>query len=187
MRASLTGFSYAERRAARLRGGHSVAGKSGWEKYTWKVHDEGTPGSVTRSQGFRAGLLPGQADGRFIARFDPQYCADCPCCENLCRVQYQQRVGRTLCMRARRIKGSAAALEAPSPGHPHPSAGLKHRPIPEKRIPHQQAADQRLDPVADDDLSCRRNGQFASPAPLSHQKGRTGPQERTSRWDISHL
>jgi hypothetical protein len=93
-----------ELRATRMRGGHSAADKWGWEEYTWEVDDEGTPVSVTCPQGCKADLLPGRAEGRFIARFDPDCCADCPFFNNLCRVQDRKRVGPTLYVQARTIQ-----------------------------------------------------------------------------------
>jgi hypothetical protein len=93
-----------ELRATRMRGGHSAPDKWGWEEYTWEVDDEGTPVTVTCPQGCRAELLPGRAEGRFIARFEPEYCADCPFLNNLCRVRDRQRVGPTLYVQARTIE-----------------------------------------------------------------------------------
>jgi hypothetical protein len=68
------------------------------------VDNEGTPVSVTCPQDCRADLVPGPAEGRFIARFDPERCADCPFFNNLCRVQDRQRVGPTLYGQARTIE-----------------------------------------------------------------------------------
>jgi hypothetical protein len=85
-----------ELRATRMRGGRSAADKWGREEYTWEVNDEGTPTRVTCPQGCKADLLPGQAEGRFIARFDPDCCAECPFFDSLCRVQDRKQVGPTL-------------------------------------------------------------------------------------------
>lgn len=93
-----------ELRATRMRGGRSAANKWGWEEYTWEVDGEGTPTSVTCPRGCKAALLPGQADGRFIARFDPECCADCRFFKNLCRAQDRRQVGPTLYVQARTIE-----------------------------------------------------------------------------------
>ncbi|MFO7743023.1 MAG: transposase [Anaerolineae bacterium] len=93
-----------ELRATRMRGGRSAADKWGWEEYTWEVDDEGRPIRVTCPQGCTAGLVPGQAQGRFIARFAPECCADCPFFKNQCRVQDRQRVGPTLYVQSRTIE-----------------------------------------------------------------------------------
>ena len=93
-----------ELRATRMRGGRSAADRWGWEEYTWEVDDEGTPVSVTCPQGCTAGLVPGRAEGRFIARFAPECCRDCPFLDNLCRVQDRRRVGPTLYVQARAIE-----------------------------------------------------------------------------------
>ena len=93
-----------ELRATRMRGGRSAADKWGWEEYTWEVDDEGTPVSVTCPQGCTAGLVPGRAQGRFVARFAPECCRDCPFLDNLCRVQDRKRVGPTLYVQARAIE-----------------------------------------------------------------------------------
>jgi len=93
-----------ELRATRMRGGRSAADKWGWEEYTWEVDDEGTPSRVTCPQGCKAALLRGRAEGRFIARFDPECCADCPFFNDLCRVQDRKQVGPTLYVQARTIE-----------------------------------------------------------------------------------
>lgn len=93
-----------ELRATRMRGGHSAADRWGWEKYLWEVNDEKTPSGVTCPQGCRAALLPGQVEGRFIARFDAECCADCAFFGGLCRVQERCRVGPTLYVAKRTIK-----------------------------------------------------------------------------------
>ena len=93
-----------ELRATRMRGGRSAADKWGWEEYTWEVNDEGTPVGVTCPQGCRAALLPGQAEGRFIARLDAECCGECPFFGNRCRVQDRSRIGPTLYVAKRTIK-----------------------------------------------------------------------------------
>ena len=68
------------------------------------MNDEKTPSGVTCPQGCRAALLPGQVEGRFIARFDAECCADCAFFGGLCRVQERCRVGPTLYVAKRTIK-----------------------------------------------------------------------------------
>ena len=93
-----------ELRATRMRGGHSAADTWGWDEYTWEVDAEGTPVRVTCPQGCEADLVPGQAEGRFIARFDPECCARCSFLNHLCRVQDRPRAGPTLYLQARTIE-----------------------------------------------------------------------------------
>jgi hypothetical protein len=93
-----------ELRATRMRGGRSAPDKWGWEEYTWEVSNEGTPIGVTCPQGCRAELVPGRAEGRFIARFDAERCAVCPFFANVCRVQDRSRAGPTLYVRQRTIE-----------------------------------------------------------------------------------
>jgi len=95
---------HVELRATRMRGGHSAANTWGWEEYTWEVDEEGIPVCVTCPQNCEADLVPGRAEGRFIARFDPECCADCPFLNNLCRVQDRPRVGPTLYVQARTVE-----------------------------------------------------------------------------------
>jgi len=91
-------------RATRMRGGRSAADRWGWEEYTWEVCDDGMPTSVTCPQGCRAALLPGRAEGCFIARFEAARCAACPFFGLLCRVRDRRRVGPTLYVKRRTIK-----------------------------------------------------------------------------------
>jgi len=93
-----------ELRATRMRGGRSAADKWGGEQYTWEFDDEGRPVAIICPQGCRAALVPGQAEGRFIARFEGACCADCPFLNDLCRVQDRPRVGPTLYVQARAIE-----------------------------------------------------------------------------------
>ena len=93
-----------ELRATRMRGGRSAPDRWGWEKYTWEVNAEGTPVGVTCPEGYKATLLPGQAEGRFIARLDAECCADCPFFGNLCRVQARSGVGPPLYVTRRTIE-----------------------------------------------------------------------------------
>lgn len=70
----------------------------------WEVDEEGTPVGVTCPQRCEADLVPGRAEGRFIARFDPECCARCSFLNHLCRVQDRPRVGPTLYVQARTIE-----------------------------------------------------------------------------------
>lgn len=91
-------------RATRMRGGHSASDRWSWERYSWEVSDEGTPVGLTCPQGCKAALLPGRAEGRFIARFDAERCAACPFLRRTCRVQDRTRVGPTLYAERRTIQ-----------------------------------------------------------------------------------
>lgn len=91
-------------RATRMRGGRSASDRWGWERYTWEVRDEGTPVGVTCPKGCKVALLPGRAEGRFIARFDAERCAACPFFSQTCRVQDRRWVGPTLYAQRRTIE-----------------------------------------------------------------------------------
>lgn len=91
-------------RATRMRGGRGRPDRWGWKEYTWEVSDDRTPMSVTCPQGCRAALLPGRADGRFIARFEAEDCAACPSFGQMCRVRDRARVGPTLYVKRRTIE-----------------------------------------------------------------------------------
>lgn len=93
-----------ELRATRMRGGHSAPDRWGWERYTWEVNEDRTPGNVTCPQGITAELLPGQAEGRFVARFDAECCATCPFFGQVCRVQDRTQVGPTLYVKRRTLE-----------------------------------------------------------------------------------
>ncbi len=91
-------------RATRMRGGRSAADRWGWEEYGWAMGEGGTPTHVTCPQGCRVGLLPGRKEGRFIARFKAEHCADCPFLDTMCRVENGVRVGPTLYVSERTIE-----------------------------------------------------------------------------------
>jgi hypothetical protein len=91
-------------RATRMRGGHSASDRWGRESYTWEVKDDGTPIAVICPQECRAALLPGRAQGRFIARFDAQRCGACPFFRQVCHVQQRKRVAPTLYVMRREIQ-----------------------------------------------------------------------------------
>jgi len=93
-----------ELRATRMRGGHSASDRWGWEEYTWQVEEDGTPLNVTCPRGCQAVLRPSRAEGRFIARFDAECCAECPFLGQMCRVQDRARVGPTLYVQQRAIQ-----------------------------------------------------------------------------------
>lgn len=93
-------------RATRMRGGRGRDDRWGWEEYAWEVSDDGRPMSITCPQGCRTKLLPGRADGRFIARFEAEDCATCPFFGQMCRVQDRARVGPTLYLKRRTIEAA---------------------------------------------------------------------------------
>ncbi len=93
-----------ELRATRMRGGHSRPDRWGWDEYRFEVRDDGSPVSITCPQGCQAPLLPGRADGRFIARFEAEACAKCPFFGQACRAQDRSQVGPTLCLQRRTIE-----------------------------------------------------------------------------------
>lgn len=95
-----------ELRATRMRGGCSAPDKWGWDRYTWEVNDAGRPLSVTCPQGCRARLLPGKAEGHFIARFGPKACTACPFFGEACRVQARVWAGPTLYVKRRAIEAA---------------------------------------------------------------------------------
>ncbi|MFQ5859806.1 MAG: transposase [Anaerolineae bacterium] len=92
-------------RATRMRGGQSAADRLGWEAYTWTLDDDGRPVRVTCPHGQTVELEPGQADGRFIGRFDPDICATCPFFNRECR-GHPRRAGPTLYVTWRSIKAA---------------------------------------------------------------------------------
>jgi len=91
-------------RATRMRGGHSASGRWSWERYGWEVSDEGMSVGLTCPRDCKVALLPGRAEGCFIARFDAESCAACPFLQQTCRVQDRTRVGPTLYAERRRIQ-----------------------------------------------------------------------------------
>jgi hypothetical protein len=93
-----------ELRATRMRGGHSLSDRWGWERYIWEVQEDGTPIGVICPQGCEAALLPGRALGRFIARFDAQRCGACSFFGHRCQVEQGKRVGPTLYVMRREIQ-----------------------------------------------------------------------------------
>jgi hypothetical protein len=92
-----------ELRATRMRGGISSPERWAWDEYQFEVDDDGTPIQVSCPQGCQARLQPGQAEGRFIARFEAASCAQCPCFGQMCRVQARLRTGPTLYLQRRTI------------------------------------------------------------------------------------
>jgi len=94
-----------ELRPTHMRGGQSAADRAGWETFTWELDGHGEPVRVTCPQGQTVALAPGQKEGRFIARFDPEVCAACSLMGQRCRVQ-QHKMGPTLYVRLRSIKAA---------------------------------------------------------------------------------
>ena len=93
-----------ELRATRMRGGKSGPDKWGYEEYTWETDGEGRVTHVICPQGCRAPLQPGEANGRWIARFEAERCATCPHLGKACRVQRRKRAGPTLYVEERAIE-----------------------------------------------------------------------------------
>jgi hypothetical protein len=93
-----------ELRATRMRGGHSHPDKWGWDRYTWQMDEDGVPVCVTCPQGVSAQLLPGRAEGRFIARFQTEQCANCPLLGQACRVRECARLDPSLYVQRRAIQ-----------------------------------------------------------------------------------
>ena len=91
-------------RPTRLRGGRSNPDHWGWEKYQWKVDEEGHPTQVTCPQGQTVPVTPGRTDGRYLARFDRQVCAACPHFQHCCRVEPRERLPPTLCVDQRTVE-----------------------------------------------------------------------------------
>lgn len=96
---------------------------------------------VTCPEGQTADLTPGQANGRYIARFDTTRCAKCPLFNKTCRVE-PRRAGPTFYVRQRTIEVALqrqqlcpqetpvrAAIEATigSLKHPFPASKLPVR------------------------------------------------------------
>jgi hypothetical protein len=93
-----------ELRATRMRGGHSHPDKWGWDRYTWQMDEDGVPVCVTCPQGVSAQLLPGRAEGRFIARFQTEQCANCPLLGQACRVRECAHLDPSLYVQRRAIQ-----------------------------------------------------------------------------------
>lgn len=98
-------------RATRMRGGTGDPDTFGWDAYEWGLDDDGTPISVRCPQGETVDLQPGEVDDRFIARFDPDICEQCPFFreggasgERTCRVKPRVRTGPTLYVPKRTIE-----------------------------------------------------------------------------------
>lgn len=90
-------------RATGMRGGRSAPDHLGWEAYTWKMDGDGQPVRVTCTEGQTTDLRPGGGEGRFIARFDRAWCAQCPLFNKRCRV-VPRRGGPTFYVRERTIQ-----------------------------------------------------------------------------------
>jgi hypothetical protein len=85
-----------ELRATRMRGGTSSPHKWGWEQYDWEVDEEGRPTGITCPGECQGRVIPGQAEGKFIVRFEEMQCRACPHYKEKCRVQARARVGPTM-------------------------------------------------------------------------------------------
>lgn len=126
-----------ELRPTHMRGGQSSADRLGWEAYTWELDENRQPLRVTCPEGQTVALEPGQKQTRFIARFDPEVCANCSLFKQGCRAQ-QRKAGPTLYVRLRSIKAAIqrqrlrpedkpirAAVEATIRSVKHPFPGGK--------------------------------------------------------------
>jgi len=90
-------------RATRMRGGYPSSEQWGYDQYGWEQDDDGTPIGVTCPEGHQAELIPGRAEGCYLARFDPERCGTCEFFRGLCRVKEGKRVPPTLYMQRRSI------------------------------------------------------------------------------------
>jgi len=89
---------------SRLRGGKSKGKKWGLEKYDWQLTDDGVPEQVGCPHGQLIILEPGRKEGRLLARFESDACADCPFFRKQCRVEPRRRSGPTLLVTTRSIR-----------------------------------------------------------------------------------
>ena len=93
-----------ELRATRMRGGYSSPHKWGWDQYIWEVDKEQRPIGVTCPYGCRGQVIPGQAEERFIIRFETEQCKDCPFFKGKCRVLDRARSGPTIYLNQRVVE-----------------------------------------------------------------------------------
>ena len=93
-----------ELRATRMRGGYSSPHKWGWDQYIWEVDEEERPIGVICPEGCRGQVLPGQAEERFIIRFEAEQCRACPFFKGKCRVQDLARSGPTIYLKQRVVE-----------------------------------------------------------------------------------
>ncbi len=93
-----------ELRATRMRGGYSSPHKWGWDKYIWEMDKEQRPIGVTCPYGCRGQVIPGQAEERFIIRFEAEQCRACPFFKSKCRVLDRARSGPTIYLKQRVIE-----------------------------------------------------------------------------------
>jgi len=93
-----------ELRATRMRGGYSSPHKWGWDQYIWEVDEEQKPIGVTCPEGCYGRVIPGQAEERFIIRFEAEQCKACPFFKGKCRVLDQARSGPTIYLNQRVVE-----------------------------------------------------------------------------------
>jgi len=75
----------------------------GWEEYEWTFDGEGRPVEVVCPEGKRGTVESGEAEGRSIARFDPEACEGCPLLGGSCRVEERHR-GPMMCVAERSVE-----------------------------------------------------------------------------------
>ena len=93
-------------RATRMRGGYPTSEWWGYDTYLWEHDSDGTPIGVTCPAGYRADLIPGRAEGSFLARFEAECCAKCQYFRVPCRVKEGKRVAPTLYVKRSRIESA---------------------------------------------------------------------------------
>lgn len=93
-----------ELRATRMRGGYSSPAKWGWDQYIWELDEEQKPIGVICPAGYRGQVTPGQAEERFIIRFEAEQCRACPFFKGKCRVQDLARSGPTIYLKQRVVE-----------------------------------------------------------------------------------
>jgi len=93
-----------ELRATRMRGGYSSPHKWGWDQYIWEMDEEQKPIGVICPEGCRGQMTPGQAEERFIIRFEAEQCRACPFFKGKCRVLDRARSGPTIYLNQRVVE-----------------------------------------------------------------------------------
>ena len=93
-------------RATRMRGGYPTSKRWSNDKYLWEHDSDGMPIGVICPAGYRADLIPGRAEGSFLARFDAERCTKCQHFRMPCRVKEGKRVAPTLYVRQGEIESA---------------------------------------------------------------------------------
>ncbi len=100
-----------ELRTTRMRGGTSSPHQWGWEEYAWELDEEGMLTGITCPCECQGRVTPGQADGKFIIRFEKEKCRSCPFFKEKCRVQDRVRVGPTMYVNKRIVEVARQRLQ----------------------------------------------------------------------------